>query len=58
MKNALQKKVKRRKLKKIRRAILAHLDSNGWPWSWGFSLLLDEIDSKLFGMRSDLEDRD
>jgi hypothetical protein len=57
-KEFLMKKLRianRKKIKRIRGAILTYLDKNNWPWSWSFSLLLDQIDSKLFGMRSDLD---
>lgn len=47
----------RSRLKKIRNSILKHLDKTHWGWNPHWSNLLDQIDTKLCGMRQELHDR-
>ena len=41
----------KRKLKRVRKAILAFLDKNQWFWDRAISQLLEQVDSRLFKMR-------
>jgi len=47
-----------KKFKKIRMAILTHLDRKKWVWNPVVSNLLEQIDSKLFMMRQKIHERE
>ena len=40
-----------RKIERVRKTILRHLDKKKWEWDLRLSILLDQVDSILFGMR-------
>lgn len=50
-----QSKLKR--FEKTRKVILKYLDKTEWAWNRNISLLLDQVDSKLFGMHQEIHER-
>jgi hypothetical protein len=44
-----------KKVNRVRKTILIYLNQTAWPWEPHFSNLLDQMDSRLFGMRQNLD---
>jgi len=48
---------KSRKFRRIRHEIIKQLNRTHWAWNPGLSILLDQVDAQLFGMRQEINER-